>query len=155
MPQAALRGAGRTQFPDTAEISPDEFHELGRLFVAVYGDNYQNALAHPLDWVLAQPSVRALAVRSQGRLAGAVLLHRHARSAFLNALAVLPTARRRGIASALVRDAIVMAVGNGAQRLVTAVDPADDGVLRLYEGLGFGPAIDGLHHGHRLLFRDA
>ncbi|WP_211374310.1 GNAT family N-acetyltransferase [Cellulomonas fimi] len=64
-------------------------------------------------------------------------------------LAVAPEARRRGIAEALTRAAMLEAVTSGADRLVLSTLDAMAGAHRLYERLGFvrAPDRDWRHEG--------
>lgn len=117
---------------------------MERVFAAVYGEAYALALGYPLSWVIGQSTTCALACRQDGRFTGAVLVRLGAQSAFLNALAVLPEARRKGVASILVREALRRAEADAARRMMTVVDTVDDAALHFYRGLGFGFATDTL-----------
>ena len=65
---------------------------------------------------------------------------RGAREVSLGQIGVLPDARGRGIAGALITDVLRAAAGNNCQSAALGVDTENvTGALRLYEGLGFRP----------------
>jgi [ribosomal protein S18]-alanine N-acetyltransferase len=55
----------------------------------------------------------------------------------INTLAVSPSARRRGVASHLLRDVMAEAVQAGATKATLEVRASNTAALALYEGLGF------------------
>jgi mycothiol synthase len=65
---------------------------------------------------------------------------RGSREVSLGQIGVLPAARGRGVASAVIADVLRAAAGNDCQRAALGVDTENvTGALRLYEGLGFAP----------------
>lgn len=86
---------------------------------------------------------------SQALLAGAVgfvLLRSAADEAELLTLAVLPSARRRGVGRRLVAEAARRAALAGAERLLLEVAEDNQAALGLYQALGFGRV--GLRRGY-------
>ena len=104
------------------------------------------------DWLAEMVRCRMLTVytASDGSSAGAPplgLATAHAvpaslvmgRSWQLRDLYVLPGARRRGVADALVRTVREAAVAAGATRLSLVTEPDNHAAVRLYRRLGFTP----------------
>ena len=73
----------------------------------------------------------------RGELCGFALVGRTAQSAYLQRLAVHPSARRRGVASRLVRDCLAWAHDGGANELFVNTEPSNEPALHLYHSLGF------------------
>ncbi|MDP4503091.1 GNAT family N-acetyltransferase [Nonomuraea turcica] len=85
--------------------------------------------AQPLQWLGA--------VDEDGRLAGAVAWEETDDEMDINRLIVHPSALRRGIGRALVKEVLVRA---GVRRVVVSTGRDNAPARRLYEGLGFGLA---------------
>ncbi len=101
--------------------------------------------AFPTPWSLAmfvlelsKPSGICLAARVDGVLVGYVICSRYEDVWHIMNVAVDPTRRRHGTATALLTE-IVDRVGEDA-RLTLEVRPSNDGAIRLYERFGFLPA---------------
>ena len=58
-------------------------------------------------------------------------------TAYIGLLGVIPTARRRGVATALMEGAIQEARRRGMRAIVLTYDPVDVGPKELYDRLGF------------------
>lgn len=78
--------------------------------------------------------------RGGDRVAGAGFVARHGDAAVLHAVQVAASARRSGIASAMVRAAATWALAQGAPVLLLAVTRANQAGLGLYRRLGFAEA---------------
>jgi ribosomal protein S18 acetylase RimI-like enzyme len=79
-----------------------------------------------------------LVAQNAGEIVGHLqLIPRDPISGEIKNLAVLPAFRRRGVGSALVRQAIDIARHNGWNALVVRTATADTGNLRFYQRLGF------------------
>ena len=73
-----------------------------------------------------------------GRIVGAVLVTREARSVHIQDLSVRPSHRGRGIGSALMARALAHAASSGSRRVDLTVSlPNPTGAVRLYRRLGF------------------
>ena len=60
--------------------------------------------------------------------------------AYVDNVATAPSARRRGFGSAVMRHLIAAAYEDGVDDLVLLADPEAEGIVAMYEGLGFRPA---------------
>lgn len=107
-----------------------------------------DALAFPPPWNLSHEGLaRACKATGDhtvvvhpgpaGTILGYAVVGRGATSAYLQRLAVHPTARRRGVASLLVRQASAWAESRGADTLFVNTEPTNDAALALYRRLGF------------------
>jgi len=101
--------------------------------------------AFPTPWSLAmfvlelsKPSGICLAARRDGVLVGYVICSRYEDVWHIMNVAIDPSRRRRGSATALLAQ-IIDRVGDDA-RLTLEVRPSNDGAIRLYERFGFLPA---------------
>jgi ribosomal protein S18 acetylase RimI-like enzyme len=140
---------------EVREVLPHEYEEAGRAtasawqeYVAPYPD---------FGWSSFLPAVADIAGRAQGAVIfgafenghalGTVTLQPERRSvgayqltpdtAYIELLGVAPTARRRGIGTALMQAAIKEARHQGKRAVVLTYDPVDVGPKELYERLGF------------------
>jgi ribosomal protein S18 acetylase RimI-like enzyme len=138
------------------DARPDEQARIGEIRVAAYrADGYLSAESH------YEPTLRALgadgagdvlvAEDPDGELVGTVMLQRwpHAGQlvaspdeAEIRALAVLPTARGKGLGRALLASVLDRAVHGGARRMVLSTEPEMKTAHRLYESAGFGRLPD-------------
>ncbi|RVX44383.1 acetyltransferase (GNAT) family protein [Nonomuraea polychroma] len=129
------------------EISPVD-HPLGVELLALQkaayaveaeliGDDRIPPLHESLEELRAQPLRWLGAVDEDGRLVGAVAWEETGDEVDVNRLVVHPSAVRRGIGRALVKEALVRA---GARRVVVATGRDNSPARRLYEGLGFALA---------------
>ncbi len=98
--------------------------------------------AFPTPWSLAmfvlelsKASGICLAALRDGELVGHMICSRYDTVWHIMNIAVDPSARRQGVASALLRE-LVDRVGEGAQ-LTLEVRPSNDGAIALYERFGF------------------
>lgn len=158
----AQRGFRRTQnlvmlrrdcLPDTAPDRGIEFHSLRRLRSQrrdelASGLLELDALAFPPPSNLSRDAfARACKATADhtvllrrdapGSVLGYAVVGRGATSAYLQRLAVHPSARRRGVASLLVRTASAWAESRGADTLYVNTEPTNDAALALYRQLGF------------------
>ncbi|MDO8184850.1 ribosomal protein S18-alanine N-acetyltransferase [Conexibacter sp. JD483] len=98
--------------------------------------------AFPTPWSLAmfvlelsKASGICLAALRDGELVGHLICSRYDTVWHIMNVAVDPSARRQGVASALLRE-LVERVGEGAQ-ITLEVRPSNDGAIVLYERFGF------------------
>ena len=126
-------------------------HDLD--LVAPLFDDYRQFYGQPADLGLAQrflrerfqhhESVVLLAMDEEGEGAGFVQLYplfssvRAARTYLLNDLFVAPMARRRGVAAALMHEAMDYARAVGAVGMSLSTAHANEPAQRLYESLGW------------------
>lgn len=82
----------------------------------------------------------AVAARVGDRLAGAVFVSAPSGRAFVHALAVAPTARRRGIAALMTRAALTIVAERGAARFATSVVRGNVASEGLFQTLGARPS---------------
>jgi ribosomal protein S18 acetylase RimI-like enzyme len=111
---------------DTLPSGPSQFHrrrfELsdGSVYLLAWIDDV--AVGH----VLVTPESKYPEIRAQlGRLPE------------VNGLGVADAYRRKGVARALMAEAVKIASGQGCDRLGLAVEPDNEPAVRLYEALGF------------------
>lgn len=119
---------------------------LNTLFAEVFDDPASYAQAPPDDTyvqrVLAQPGVFVLVALQGGTLVGGLVAYElqkleQARSeVYLYDLAVLPTARRQGVATRLIRTLQSLARDRGAWVVFVQADHTDPPAIALYEKLG-------------------
>jgi ribosomal protein S18 acetylase RimI-like enzyme len=79
----------------------------------------------------------SVAARAQGRLVGSVIATTDGRRGFLYHVAVAAPQRRRGIAAALVREAVRRLLGAGLDVVHLRVEPGNAAARSLYRSLGF------------------
>ncbi|HVP01126.1 MAG TPA: ribosomal protein S18-alanine N-acetyltransferase [Solirubrobacteraceae bacterium] len=101
--------------------------------------------AFPTPWSLAmfvlelsKPGGICLAARRDGALVGYVICSRYEDVWHIMNVAVDPSERRRGAATALLSEVLARVGPDG--RLTLEVRPSNDGAIRLYERFGFLPA---------------
>jgi ribosomal-protein-alanine N-acetyltransferase len=92
--------------------------------------------------LLSQPGVHALLAHYRGAFgglapAGFVLYRLAADEAEILSIAVVPECRRRGIAKALLEEALRHVYREGAQRIHLEVEDENQPAIRLYRGLEF------------------
>jgi ribosomal protein S18 acetylase RimI-like enzyme len=80
-----------------------------------------------------------LVVRHQGEDVGCLITADHPQhnTRELIYMGLVPTARRQGLGTAVVRHALWLTAQAGLQRLVLAVDAANEPALRMYAAAGF------------------
>lgn len=83
------------------------------------------------------PTVHYLVVEDDAEVSAYAAASIVADIAELQRIAVLPTARRRGHATALLDQVIALAVSGRADRLLIEVREANDGALAFYAASGF------------------
>jgi len=85
----------------------------------------------------ATPASRFRVAEASGRLVGYAVSGRSGSRGFLQRLAVDPSARRRGCATALVVDGLRWMKRRGVDRAMVNTQEQNDAALRLYLDLGF------------------
>jgi ribosomal protein S18 acetylase RimI-like enzyme len=83
-----------------------------------------------------------------GSIVGTVAVVRIQDEVYVRSLAVLPDARRRGIAALMLQEVAHFAVVEGARKLVLDITPFLRRAIRLYEKCGFRWTGDGPHSLH-------
>lgn len=94
--------------------------------------------AETIAGLLAQPGVFGLAAMRGEAPSGFILCRVVADEAEVLTLAVLPEARRHGIARALMTAAMTQAKAGGVARVLLEVSVRNDAALALYRSVGFG-----------------
>lgn len=87
----------------------------------------------------AQAPKAAILGRMNDRAAGAAFVALHEGTAMLHALSVAPEFRRKGLARAMMAEAVRWARAEGAERLALVVKQANEGANALYRSLGMEP----------------
>ena len=133
--QLALQQANRR----TKRINP---HTAVRVDVAAFGDEWalDPAALHHAVGATARSRMRGVASGNGfvfGRCVGYHLTGVTDDTAYLQRLAVVPAARRRGVASTLVNDALRWAVELGAHDVFVNTDVDNVAALSLYRQWGF------------------
>lgn len=139
--------------PDSVPDCSIELHSWRRLRsrrrdVLVDGLLALDATAFPPPWNLSRDAFARACMStgdhtvllrrdSTGAVLGFAVVGRGATSAYLQRLAVHPAARRRGVASLLVRASSAWAESRGADTLYVNTEPTNDAALALYRRLGF------------------
>jgi ribosomal protein S18 acetylase RimI-like enzyme len=123
-----------------------DLHAIEELFAAFHEEVPPPAyVTAPLDVELGEipPYIRdhvALVAEDDGRMLGFALARlKGPRHGFLSDLYVRPEARRRGIASALVREAAARLAARGAEVLELEVMSSNAEARRAYEAWGLAP----------------
>ncbi|QAY60487.1 GNAT family N-acetyltransferase [Microbacterium protaetiae] len=146
---------------------PEEFEEIDRVIDDAYAHDY-GPREHHDD--MHRSAVRArdydvlVAVDEHGAVVGSVTVRRRGGpvlhedfgddDADLRLLGVAPTARRQGVAAALMQQVIRDAAAAGYAHVTLKTGPDMHGAHRLYEALGFerAPEHDGLWIGGERVF---
>ena len=136
--------------PETVRpMRPDEFPAVRELLSSVYaGEGYSPAdrFDVTLDLLSGECSGDCYVATDGATLLGFVTFLRPGdamaqisteHEAEFRLLAVDPDARGRGVAEALVRCCVEIAVAEGAERLVLSTQPTMEAAHRLYHRLGF------------------
>ncbi len=107
---------------------------LAAIHALAFGEPWSEA---EFAQLLASPGAFALVAHAQGEPAGFVLVRVAADEAEILTLAVVPAARRRGLAAALMRRGADHARQDGALQLFLEVAGDNPAARALYAGLGF------------------
>ncbi|MEM8621293.1 MAG: GNAT family N-acetyltransferase [Actinomycetota bacterium] len=110
-------------------------HRVADLDVAAFGHRWGNDRAAIEEIRDATPTHRARVAVDRSGVSGMAITGRAGETAYLQRLAVDPDARRRGIARALVIDALRWARRNRQMLVNTSVD--NEAAIGLYRSLGF------------------
>jgi aminoglycoside 3-N-acetyltransferase I len=119
---------------------------INALFADAFEEPERYAGALPADaWIaglLARPDYIALVAEADGAVVGGLTaytlpkLEQAISELYLYDIAVAETHRRRGIATALIRDLQALARRRGAATVYVQADPEDAPAVALYERLG-------------------
>jgi ribosomal-protein-alanine N-acetyltransferase len=115
----------------TAENAPT----LAALHLAAFDDPWSAA---DIATLLASPGVFSSMASCDGEVAGFILWRVAADEAEVLTLAVTPAMRRRGVAGALLRQAMAAALAIGVQAVFLEVATDNPGAQALYLAHGFG-----------------
>lgn len=132
-------------FPDGSAADVDALLPLVRQFYAHFGYPYSEALKRrALSELLSNPALgRLVLVRVDGAVVGYAVvafsfsLEYEGRTAFLDELFVEPSARARGLGSAVVGHVAELCRSAGVNALNLETEDSNTGATRLYERLGF------------------
>lgn len=159
---AAIAAAERSGSPLVVRPArPDEHAAVDRLIAEAYAHDYGESedehddpmyaaayRAREYDVWVAVDAAGGIVGSATTRRAGGPSLHEDFRDDELDLrlLGVASTARRRGIAAAIMRAVIAHAARDGFSAVILKTAPNMTGAHRLYEALGFvrEPARDGL-----------
>lgn len=123
--------------PHTRHLSPTRLGVAAAIDRACFGDTWANDIAGLTEVIVATPAHRARAVQRGGEMLAFAISGRAGRHGYLQRLAVAPHARRRGIASALVTDALAWMRRHGVRDVLVNTATDNDAALGLYRRLGF------------------
>jgi aminoglycoside 3-N-acetyltransferase I len=122
------------------------FEELNALFAEVFGDADSHADARPrtvyLEGLLATDMVIPLVAMANGEIIGGLVAYelrkfeRERSEIYIYDLAVAAPHRRRGVATALIRDLQSIAKERGAWVIFVQADYGDVPAIALYSKLG-------------------
>lgn len=138
------------------EVRPEEYEEAGRVVAAAYrefvpaegGEGWERYLARVADVAGRADRTVVLVAVDGGRIVGGATIELHdvigdddevlpEGTAVLRMLGVLPEARGRGIARALVEEVIARARAAGKHTLLLRTTRLMRAARRLYESMGF------------------
>jgi ribosomal protein S18 acetylase RimI-like enzyme len=120
--------------PRIRPYEPGDFDAIFRIHRLTSAENWWLSETAYRDW-LARVETRVLEI--DGAIAGLTHLRLQQPSGLFDGLAVDPTYQRRGLASALVRDALNEAHRRNVQRIDLFVLTDNEAAIRLYEQFGF------------------
>jgi len=122
------------------------FRELQGVFAEAFDDRESYLSRPPSDayvrrWLGSANAIALVALEGGvviGGLAAYVLekFEQERSEVYIYDLAVAERARRRGVATALIRELQIIAKGRGAWVIYVQADHGDDPAIRLYESLG-------------------
>jgi len=144
--QAEERVRHRVSARASLALRPLEARDVGAIVAverAVFGDPWSESF---FLGEMNQPLTYARVAERDGRLLGYSVAWLGAGSGHLGNLAVVPEARRGGVASALVADLLAAARERGVGSLTLEVRATNDAAQALYRGHGF--RLAGLRRGY-------
>lgn len=140
-------------------LTDEMLAEAAEVDIAAFEAGWQLDATAIADVCLATPRHRARAIapsmstsnQSTSPVAAYAVSGRDARQVFLQRLAVHPTARRQGLAVALVTDCLAWATRWRAERVMVNTHTTNTAALELYRSLGFERLAERLHVYERVL----
>jgi aminoglycoside 3-N-acetyltransferase I len=120
----------------------EAFEDVSTYQDAVPSDAYLQAL-------LAKPTFIVVTATQEGEVVGGLAAYvlekfeRERSEVYIYDLAVAEAHRRKGVATALIRELQRVAAGRGAYVIFVQADPGDDPAIALYESLG---TREDVHH---------
>lgn len=145
-------GGRRTRRPTRAEVAmaaqrlgplrPWHMHRCSEIDRAAFGLLWGNTASSLRDIRTATPWHLGRVARTDEGIQGFAISGAAADHGYLQRLAVAPDARRRGIARALVLDALSWMSRRGLQVALVNTGITNHGALALYESIGFGRLPD-------------
>ena len=135
----------KTRDIDVRLASPDDAGAIAAVLLAAFRDF--EPLYSPQGFRATTPTAEQIALRlaegpswiavDEAEVVGTVSAVERAAEIYLRSMAVLPSARGRGIATQLLRTVEAFAVSRGARSLTLSTTPFLTAAIRLYEQAGF------------------
>ncbi len=136
----------RRATPDDAPAIADVLHQAFLEFRPLYTDGGFAATALPAEQILARMGEGPVWVAlCGGVLLGTVAAAVKEKSVYIRGMAVSPSARGSGTATALLQHVEDWAASQGCGRLFLSTTPFLNSAIRLYERWGFQRINDGPH----------
>lgn len=129
-----IRRAADADATTVADVLRDAFAEFERLYTRA-GYDATTPPAERIRERLAEGPIWVAEV--DGRVAGTVAAVKRDGGVYVRSMAVLPDARGRHVARALMLQLELFAVGTDAERMFLSTTPFLFDAIRLYESLGF------------------
>jgi ribosomal protein S18 acetylase RimI-like enzyme len=132
------REHARTSGAAVSHATVEDLDEMTRLSAVEYGDSLEESRRF-LEATMAIPARSLLVARESGGSAvlGMVSVFIEGEISSINALLVAPNARRRGLGSLLLDEAVSLAAAGGARHIGLEVDAMNRDALGLYLQRGF------------------
>lgn len=129
---------GRTT-PDTRlhRLEDDDYRRAAVIDRLGFGQRWYLDAAMLADICHATPRSRARLAVTDGMVSGFLISGRSSRTGYVQRLAVDPTVRRHGVATALITDALGWMRRFGVEHVYVNTHVDNDGALALYHHLGF------------------
>lgn len=118
------------------ELTLADSPEMAQVHGTAFPDE-QTWGAQQIEDLLCQTSVRARAIRQQGQIQSFLLVQTVADQAEILTLATAPSARRRGLAAALLADTESLLSRDGVTTWLLDVAEDNSGAVAFYRSLGF------------------
>jgi [ribosomal protein S18]-alanine N-acetyltransferase len=121
----------------TRRLRRRELEAIAAIDLTAFGPNWTLDADMLSDVRTATPVHRARTVRDGERIVGFLIAGRAGSTGYIQRLAIDPTARRRGLATALVYDSLHWMYRARTQRVYVNTHVDNDAALALYRRLGF------------------
>lgn len=135
------------RLPDGARLRrlrPSMLHEAATIDRRAFASAWSNDVSGLADIMAATPHHRSRSVHLDGRMVAFSISGRADRIGYIQRLAVDPSARRRGLAAALLDDAERWMCRRDVSRVMVNTASDNQAALTLYESMGFERQADQL-----------